>query len=58
MNNTFNYSFLIDKDFGEIRKQIYFIPSEIISEKYTTKEALDISNLSSKTSNVSTMKNS
>jgi len=24
MNNTFNYSFLIDKDFGDIKQQNHF----------------------------------
>jgi len=38
MNNTFNYSFLINKETEEISQHQSFISSEIISEKYVSKQ--------------------
>ena len=34
MNNTYNYSFLIESKYGEPDRYKYFIPSTIISQKY------------------------
>jgi len=41
MNNTFNYSFLVDKKSDEINQHRSFIPSDIIAEKYTSKGKSD-----------------
>ena len=35
MNNTFNYSFLVDTDYKELSQQKSHIPSEVINDKYT-----------------------
>ncbi|MDH5218407.1 MAG: hypothetical protein OEX19_11965 [Gammaproteobacteria bacterium] len=34
MNNTFNYSFLIENKYGEFHQYKNFIPSHIIASKY------------------------
>ena len=44
MNNSFNYSFLIDNNFHNRNQQYSHIPLEIISEKYIYMKNSDTQN--------------
>lgn len=47
MNNTFNYSFLVDKYSEESYQHKSFIPADIIAEKYADEVNSDIRDTSS-----------
>jgi len=56
MNNTFNYSFLIENKYGECHQYKNFIPAHIIADKYIKKNKPDESRMTQKKVNSSNTK--
>lgn len=56
MNNTFNYSFLIENKYGEFHHHKSFIPSHIIGNKYIKGNKPDEVNTTQKKANTSNTK--